>query len=83
MAFKLAVDILEGKEVDKRTELPLPLITNETVQLCETGSWDEQKAGCNVFNPSLVSNPGWFASIFSEELPQLGLDAALEGQPEN
>ncbi|TMU23127.1 substrate-binding domain-containing protein [Halomonas sp. ATBC28] len=83
MAFKLAVDILEGKEVDKRTELPLPLITNETVQLCETGSWDEQKAGCNVFNPSLVSNPGWFASIFSEELPQLGLDAALEGLPEN
>jgi len=83
MALKLAVDILEGKDVDKLTELPLPLITNETVQLCETGSWDEQKAGCNVFQPSMVSNPGWFASIFSEDLPQLGLDAALEGQPEN
>jgi len=82
MALKLAVDILDGKEVDKLTELPLPLITNETIELCQTGSWEEQEAGCNVFQPSLVSNPGWFASIFSAELPQLGLTAALVGQPE-
>lgn len=82
MALKLAVDILEGGQVEKLTELPLPLITNDMVQLCETGSWDEQKAGCNAFQPGIVSNPGWFASIFSEELPQLGLNAALVGQPE-
>lgn len=83
MALKLAVDILDGKEVEKLTELPLPLVTNETVTLCETGSWDEQKAGCNAFQPGMVSNPGWFASIFAEDLPQLGLNAALVGQPEN
>ena len=83
LALKLAVDKLEGKDIPKHTTLPLPLVTNETVQLCETGSWDEQKAGCNVFQPSMVSNPGWFASIFSEDLPQLGLNAALVGQPEN
>lgn len=83
LALKLAVDVLDGKEVDKHTTLPLPLVTNETIMLCETGSWDEQKAGCNAFQPSLVSNPGWFASIFSEELPQLGLNAALVGQAEN
>lgn len=83
LALKLAVDILDGEEVSDHTTLPLPLVTNETVQLCETGSWEEQQAGCNVFQPGLVSNPGWFASIFSEELPQLGLNAALVGQPEN
>lgn len=83
LALKLAVDVLDGKEVEKHTTLPLPLVTNETIELCETGSWDEQKAGCNAFQPSLVSNPGWFASIFSEKLPQVGLNAALVGQPES
>lgn len=82
LAFKLAVDVLDGKDVPKFTELPLPIVTSETVQLCETGTWEEMKAGCNAFLPSLVSNPGWFASIFSEDLPQVGLGAALVGQPE-
>lgn len=82
LALKLAVDILEGQEVAKTTILPLPVVTSETVQLCETGSWDEMQSGCNAFLPSLVSNPGWFASIFSAELPQVGLNAALVGQPE-
>ncbi len=31
------------------------------------------KAGCNAFKPSLVSNPGWFASIYSDETPEVGL----------
>ncbi|WP_029061215.1 sugar ABC transporter substrate-binding protein [Labrenzia sp. DG1229] len=82
LALKLAVDILEGKEVPDLTTLPLPVVTSETIQLCETGSWEEQKAGCNAFLPSLVSNPGWFASIYSQELPEVGLNAALVGQPE-
>jgi len=30
-----------------------------------------------------VPNPGWFASIFSEETPEVGLQSALVGQPEN
>lgn len=83
LAFKLAVDVLDGKEIADLTTLPLPIVTSETVQLCETGSWDEQKAGCNAFLPSLVSNPGWFASIFSADLPEVGLNAALVGQPED
>jgi ribose transport system substrate-binding protein len=82
LALKLAVEILEGKDVPKLTSLPLPIVTSETIQLCKSGSWDEMKAGCNAFLPSLVSNPGWFASIFSEELPEVGLNAALVGQPE-
>jgi len=39
-------------------------------------------AGCNAFPPALVSNPGWFAAIYSPETPEIGLDGALLGQPE-
>ncbi|MCP4380485.1 MAG: ABC transporter substrate-binding protein [Hyphomicrobiales bacterium] len=82
LALKLAVEALEGKDVPKLTVLPLPLVTNETIQLCQEGTWDEMKAGCNAFSPAIVANPGWFASIFSEETPEIGFSAALVGQPE-
>jgi ribose transport system substrate-binding protein len=82
LALKLAVDILEGKKVPKTTILPLPIVTNDTIKLCKEGTWDEMKAGCNAFSPSIVPNPGWFASIFSEQTPEIGLQAALVGQPE-
>ncbi|MBO0664217.1 ABC transporter substrate-binding protein [Jiella sp. MQZ9-1] len=83
-ALKLAVSILDGKkDVPHHTTLPLPLVTNDTIKLCETGSWDEMKNGCNVFKPSVIKNPGWFASIFSEKTPEVGLNAALNGQPED
>jgi len=83
LALKLAVEALEGKDVPKRTILPLPVVTNETIRLCEEGTWQEMKDGCNAFKPSIVSNPGWFASIFSDQTPEVGLNAALVGQPEN
>lgn len=83
LALKLAVDALEGKTVEKNIVLPLPLVTNETIKLCEEGTWQEMKDGCNAFQPSLVPNPGWFASIFSATTPEVGLNAALVGQPEN
>jgi ribose transport system substrate-binding protein len=82
LALKLAVQKLEGKDIPKLTTLPLPIVTNETIKYCETGSWEEMKAGCNAFPPSLVPNPGWFASIFSEQTPEVGFQAALVGQPE-
>jgi len=82
LALKLAVDKLDGKDVPKLTILPLPLVTNETIKLCKEGTWEEMKDGCNAFSPALVPNPGWFASIFSEQTPELGLNAALVGQPE-
>jgi ribose transport system substrate-binding protein len=83
LALKLAVEALERKNVPKTTILPLPLVTNDTIKLCQEGTWDEMKAGCNAFKPSIVPNPGWFASIFSEQTPEIGLSAALVGQPEN
>lgn len=81
-ALKLAVRKLEGEDIPQRTTLPLPLVTNETIALCEEGTWQEMAEGCNVFKPSIVSNPGWFASIFSKETPEVGLQAALVGEPE-
>ncbi|MEJ8573508.1 sugar ABC transporter substrate-binding protein [Microbaculum marinum] len=82
LALKLAVEKLDGKEIEKTTILPLPIVTNETIKLCKEGTWQEMKDGCNAFLPSIVVNPGWFASIFSEETPEIGLNAALVGQPE-
>ncbi len=82
LALKLAVDKLEGKEIPKLTKLPLPVVTSETVKLCQEGTWAEMQAGCNVFQPSIISNPGWFASIYSPETPEIGSQAALNGKPE-
>jgi len=81
-ALKLAVEKLEGKDIPKRITLPLPIVTSETIKYCKEGSWAEMKDGCNAFPPALVPNPGWFASIYSPETPEIGLQAALVGQPE-
>jgi ribose transport system substrate-binding protein len=83
VALKMAVDKLEGKEVPKLKLLSPNPVTNETVKLCDTGSWEEMKAGCNTFSPTIVTNPGWFASVFTPDIPDIGMQAALVGQPEN
>ena len=82
LALKLAVQKLEGKEIPKLTTLPLPLYTSEEMKLCEEGTWQEMSEGCNVFKPSIITNPGWFASIYSPDTPEVGLNAALLGEPE-
>jgi ribose transport system substrate-binding protein len=82
LALKLAIQKLDGKNIAKLTTLPLPLVTNDTIKLCKEGTWAEMKAGCNAFLPSLVPNPGWFASIYSADTPEVGFQAALIGQPE-
>ncbi len=81
-ALRLVVDKLSGKDVPLKTVLPLPVVTNETVKLCKTGSWQEMAEGCNAFQPAVVSNPGWFASIYSDKTPEVGLKAALSAEPE-
>lgn len=82
LALKLAVDVLEGKKVPKFTRLPLPEVSNATVKLCENGTWKEMEQGCNVFQPAIIPNPGWFASIYSPKTPETGLEAALHAKPE-
>jgi len=83
LALKLAVKKLEGGDVPKLTILPLPVVSSDTVKYCKEGTWQEMADGCNAFPPALVSNPGWFASIYSPETPEVGLQAALVGQPED
>lgn len=83
LALKLAVAKLEGKEIPALTDVPQNIVTNENISLCKEGTWAEMKAGCNVFQPAIIPNPGWFASIYSEETPEVGLNAALVGQAED
>lgn len=83
LALKLAVSALDGNDIPDLTVLPLPVVTNETIALCIEGTWEEMAAGCSAFLPSLVPNPGWFASIYSADTPEIGLAAALVGQPED
>ncbi|MBN9023234.1 MAG: ABC transporter substrate-binding protein [Rhizobiales bacterium] len=82
LALKLAVDKLEGKDVPMLTDVAQNVVTNENVKLCQEGTWKEMSEGCNVFQPAIISNPGWFASIYSELTPETGLQAALVGQPD-
>jgi ribose transport system substrate-binding protein len=82
LALKLAVQKLDGQEIPKLTTLPLPTATNDTIKLCGAGTWTEMAGGCNVFQPAMISNPGWFAAIYSPDTPEVGLQAALSGKPE-
>lgn len=81
LALKLALDVLGGKDVPKTTLMPLEAVTSQNAKLCETGSFEELSAGCNVFNPGLVPS-GWFANIANTLTPEVGFQAALVGQPE-
>jgi ribose transport system substrate-binding protein len=82
LALKGVVAKLEGGTIPQLTVIPQALVTNDNIKLCQTGSWAEMKAGCNVFQPSLISNPGWFASIYSPDVPEVGVQGALTGKPE-
>lgn len=82
LALKIAVAALEGKSVPDHVTLPLPIAKTGEMKFCETGSWEEMKNGCNVFDPSLVP-PGWFADIYGPWTPEVGFKAALLSQPED
>ena len=80
--LKLAVQALDGKEIPHNTVITPLNVTNDNVKLCQTGSWAELKEGCNTFSPEIVVSPGFAPSVFHAEAPELGLSAALFGQPE-
>jgi ribose transport system substrate-binding protein len=81
-ALKLALKVLKGEKVDKKTLMPLDIVTPENIKLCKDGSFAELKDGCNVFDPSLVP-AGWFSVIYNPSAPEVGFQAALTGQPES
>lgn len=75
--------LLEGKELPHDIIMDVPVVTYEDTKLCETGSWQEMhETGCNVFKPSMIPNTEFSVAIYSEDTPQLGLQAALNGTPE-
>ncbi|HVJ35967.1 MAG TPA: sugar ABC transporter substrate-binding protein [Terriglobia bacterium] len=80
-ALKLALKVLKGEKVDKKTVMPLDVVTPDNIKLCKDGSFAELKQGCNVFDPALVPS-GWFSVIYSADTPEVGFQAALTGQPE-
>ena len=84
LALKLAVQKLEGKDVPKQTTLPLPLVTNETIKLLQGRhlAGDEGRAATPSRRPSCPIRAGSLRSS-REETPEIGLNAALVGQPEN
>ncbi|MBG0511014.1 ABC transporter substrate-binding protein [Agrobacterium sp. MOPV5] len=87
MQLKRAVEFLEGgKEPAHMDVQPLPYFVSDRekdqLKLCKEGTWKEMNEGCNVFQPSLISNPAWFSGLFSPDLPQIGVQAALNAKPE-
>lgn len=84
VAFKLAMNkLMNGEEPAKDTIVSHSQTTNDNVKLCNEGTAAEIKAGCNTIPPSLMPNPLFYADVFEPSmLPELGLDAALLGQPE-
>lgn len=82
LALKLALKVLQGdKSVPKETILPLQIVTSENIRLCKQGTWAEMKDGCNVFDPKVIA-PDYMANIYSPETPEIGLKAAMTGEPE-
>jgi len=81
LALKLAIKIMAGETVPKTTVMPLAMVATDQVKLCKTGAWSEMRDGCNTFAPNLVP-PGWFSNIYSPETPEIGVNAALKGEPD-
>lgn len=82
LALKLALKVLDGdKTVPKDTVIPLQIVTTANIKLCKTGSWVEMRDGCNVFDPKMI-NSDYVDNIYSPLTPEVGLAAAMHGQPE-
>lgn len=82
LALKLALKVLNGdKSVPKDTVLPLQIVTSDNIKLCKQGTWQEMKDGCNVFDPKMIS-ADYMSNIYSPDTPEIGLAAAMTGEPE-
>ena len=82
LALKLALKVLGGdKGVPKDTLVPIVEVSSDNVRLCSEGSWAEMKNGCNVFDPKLI-NTDYVDNIYLPDTPEIGLKAAMFGEPE-
>jgi ribose transport system substrate-binding protein len=82
LALKLALKVLGGdKSVPKDTLVPIVEVSSDNIRLCTEGSWVEMKNGCNVFDPKLI-NTDYVDNIYLPDTPEIGLKAAMFGEPE-
>jgi ribose transport system substrate-binding protein len=82
LALKLALKVLGGdKGVPKDTLVPIVEVSSDNIRLCTEGSWVEMKNGCNVFDPKLI-NTDYVDNIYLPDTPEIGLKAAMFGEPE-
>jgi ribose transport system substrate-binding protein len=88
-AFKLAVDIRDGKSKPKINQIPMPLVTSVAVPhvdtqqnvLCEKADRAElvqKKYACTVV-PLSVAPSNYYIDVWSPEVPELDLYSALNG----
>nr|WP_246624707.1 substrate-binding domain-containing protein [Oceanobacter mangrovi] len=82
-ALKYGVDAkLAGKKLDHDIVMPAKVVTADNAKLCTTADFADLSSGCNTFSPALAPNPETSTAVYSEELPQLNLNASLTGTPE-
>lgn len=84
LSLKYAIQIVEGATMEHDIIMATDAVTSDKIKLCEDGTWQEMdQSKCNVFKPSVVTSAAWYAPIYSPELPGIGLQAALNGTPDN
>ena len=84
LALKYAVQIVEGATMEHDIIMATDATTSDKMKLCDEGTWKEMnETKCNAFKPSLVKSPEWYAPIYHPELPGIGFQAAMNGQPDN
>jgi ribose transport system substrate-binding protein len=77
--FKVAMDVLDGKEMDHLIWYTGVEVTQDNVKLCEKGTAEEFAAGCNTIKPGIVP-PDYAIDFWSPQVPELGFRAATEGE---
>lgn len=82
LALKLALKILEGdKSIPHEVIVNSEMVTSDNIKLCKEATWAEMRDGCNVFDPKVV-NPDFTDIIYNKDTPEIGLKAAMFGEPE-
>jgi ribose transport system substrate-binding protein len=80
-AFKVAMRVLDGEKIDRITYYEGLAVTKDNLKLCKTGTAADFAAGCNVIPPGIVP-PDYAIDFWSPQTPELGVNAALLGEPD-
>lgn len=80
--FRVAMQVLDGENVDRLIYYTGVEVTEDNVALCETGSAAEFAAGCNTIKPGSVP-PDYAIDFWSPQVPEMGFKAALHGVPDD